>query len=195
MWQATGRRGSRDSMTQIGMPIEAAAMAPDTTQPESIPPPGFEESQVRSPSADGTPAHGPTTDQPVASFAPGSAGASAAAECARRRTQREQSVMARHPRVGRLLLAVSDPPQHERAWAKCAYGERRTQVVLDERCPEVPVLHDRRAKPGSRANIDHIAVSAKGVWVIDSKNLSGRPEIRRWEGSRTLRSGVTTRHR
>lgn len=33
-------------------------------------------------------------------------------------------------------------------------------------------VHDRRI-PGSRANIDHIAVAATGVWVIDTKNATG----------------------
>jgi hypothetical protein len=34
------------------------------------------------------------------------------------------------------------------------------------------VLHDR-AIPGSPANVDHIAVTATGVWVIDAKEYSG----------------------
>ena len=39
------------------------------------------------------------------------------------------------------------------------------------------VLHDRRI-PGTRANIDHIVVSPAGVFVIDTKNWSGRVEQR-----------------
>ncbi len=39
------------------------------------------------------------------------------------------------------------------------------------------MLHDRRI-PGSRANIDHIAVTAAGVWVIDAKRYKGRPQLR-----------------
>ena len=39
------------------------------------------------------------------------------------------------------------------------------------------VLHDRRI-PGSRANIDHLVVSAAGVHVIDAKNYTGRVERR-----------------
>jgi hypothetical protein len=36
------------------------------------------------------------------------------------------------------------------------------------------VLHDRRI-PGTRANIDHIAVTRSGaVWAIDAKNYSGK---------------------
>jgi hypothetical protein len=37
------------------------------------------------------------------------------------------------------------------------------------------VLHDRRI-PGSRACIDHIAIGASGVWVIDAQCHAGRVE-------------------
>lgn len=37
------------------------------------------------------------------------------------------------------------------------------------------VLHDRRI-PGTRANIDHIAVTRSGVYAIDAKNYSGKVE-------------------
>ena len=39
------------------------------------------------------------------------------------------------------------------------------------------VLHDR-CIPGTRANIDHIVISPAGVFVIDTKNWSGRVEQR-----------------
>jgi hypothetical protein len=39
------------------------------------------------------------------------------------------------------------------------------------------VLHDRRL-PGSLANIDHLAVSPSGVFVIDAKKYKGRPRLR-----------------
>jgi hypothetical protein len=40
----------------------------------------------------------------------------------------------------------------------------------------VIVLHDRRI-PGSRANIDHIAVAPSGIWVIDSKRYKGKVAV------------------
>ena len=40
------------------------------------------------------------------------------------------------------------------------------------------LLHDRRI-PNSRANIDHLAVTPTGVWVIDSKKYKGKVEVRR----------------
>jgi hypothetical protein len=44
------------------------------------------------------------------------------------------------------------------------------------------VLHDRSI-PGSRANIDHIAIVPSGVWIVDTKRYHGRVEHRhvgRW---------------
>src|SRR4051794_40274408 len=40
----------------------------------------------------------------------------------------------------------------------------------------VRLLHDRRIR-GTRANIDHIAVSAAGVFLIDAKRYQGRPHL------------------
>lgn len=41
--------------------------------------------------------------------------------------------------------------------------------------------------PGSRANVDHLAVTALGVWVIDAKRYRGRVEVRKpLFGSRKL---------
>jgi len=72
------------------------------------------------------------------------------------------------------------------AWRRGAVGERRTARLLDplERQGWV-VLHDL-AIPGSRANIDHLAIGPGGVFVIDSKQYRGRlqldPSGRLWHG-------------
>lgn len=94
----------------------------------------------------------------------------------------------RHPRIGALLLALNEPPTHERRWAHGAAGEALVAEALEHKChPEVSVLHDR-AIPGSRANIDHIAVAATGVWVIDTKRYKGKIEIAKpLFGAATLR--------
>jgi hypothetical protein len=109
----------------------------------------------------------------------GTPGASAAREHARRRANRERRVRERHPRIGPALLALREEPHHERAWARGAGGEKRVAeglaAGLDKRAI---VLHDRRLA-GSRANIDHIAIAASGVWVIDSKRYSGKVTISR----------------
>lgn len=50
-------------------------------------------------------------------------------------------------------------------------GELHTAALLDRAC-ELPggptVLHDLRI-PGSAANIDHLVISGKTVWIIDTK--------------------------
>jgi hypothetical protein len=49
---------------------------------------------------------------------------------------------------------------------------------LQRRCRDaVVLLHDRRL-PGSRANIDHIAVAPSGVWVVDTKRYKGKIRVR-----------------
>jgi nuclease-like protein len=107
----------------------------------------------------------------------GTGGASARREHERRKGRREQAVRDKHPRIGGLLLALSEPPAHERGWAHGAGGEEMVAAALDEQCrPDVVVLHDR-AIAGSRANIDHIAVGPAGVWVIDTKRYKGKIDV------------------
>ena len=46
--------------------------------------------------------------------------------------------------------------------------------ALAKRCrPGVRLLHDRKQHRG-RANIDHLAVTPTGVWVIDAKRYAGQ---------------------
>jgi hypothetical protein len=72
------------------------------------------------------------------------------------------------------------------AWRRGAAGERRTARLLDplERHGWA-ILHDL-AVPGSRANLDHLAIGPGGVFVIDSKQYRGRlqldPSGRLWHG-------------
>lgn len=105
----------------------------------------------------------------------GKAGASARREYERRSAKREERVRAAHPRIGGFLLAISEEPQSTTAWAVGARGEALLGKGLDGLAPRgVHVLHDRRI-PRTRANIDHIAVSSAGVFVIDAKRYKGRP--------------------
>lgn len=107
----------------------------------------------------------------------GPAGGSARREYERRKATREERVRTRHPKIGGLLLALSDEPQTTRAWEKGAVGEELLGARLDGLAGhDVAVLHDRRI-PGSLANIDHIVVTRSRVWVIDAKRYKGRPEL------------------
>jgi hypothetical protein len=112
---------------------------------------------------------------------------SAQAEYDRRVSRREQAVRARHPRLGGLLLALNDEPASTRVWAQGARGERAVAARLDELAgPDLIALHDRRmVRPdgtATRANIDHLAITAAGVWVIDAKTHRGQLEVRRSGG-------------
>ncbi|MDT0143224.1 nuclease-related domain-containing protein [Microbacterium sp. PRC9] len=111
----------------------------------------------------------------------GTAGASARREYERRKQDREQRIRAAHPKLGGLILALSDDPQSTQAWAQGAIGEE----LLAQRLTDLPdtfrVLHDRRIA-GTRANIDHIAVGPTGVWVIDAKRYKNKRPVLHVEG-------------
>lgn len=116
-----------------------------------------------------------------------SAGGSAQREFQRRAEARERRIRARFPRIGGLLLALVDDPASTRVWAQGAAGERAVGAALDElRSLSVYSLHDRRVVTSdgrpSRANIDHLVVSATGVWVVDAKTHHGRLQVRRSGG-------------
>jgi hypothetical protein len=108
----------------------------------------------------------------------GSPGASARREFERRRAKREERIRTKRPRLGGLILAFTDDPQSTKAWDTGALGEERLGNRLNELASDsLRVLHDRRI-PGTKANIDHIAVSSTGVYVIDAKKYKGRPQLR-----------------
>lgn len=108
---------------------------------------------------------------------PGTPGGSARREHERRRTRREAEVRERHPHIGNFLLRVQSAPTAEANWDTGAAGEEALAAHLAKTCTEVIVLHDR-LMPHSRANIDHLAIAASGVFVIDAKRYTGKIEIR-----------------
>ena len=87
-------------------------------------------------------------------------------------------IKAEHPIAGRFLTAITPKvqaqpaPQHVRAWVTGAPGEQKVGATLDG-IEGIIVLHDRH-KPRSRSNIDHVAVTPAGVWVIDAKVRVGK---------------------
>jgi hypothetical protein len=107
----------------------------------------------------------------------GTPGAGGRREYGRRKANREARTQEEHPRTARLRLALGKAPQHEIAWRAGAIGEELVADSLERRCGDCcKFLHDRRV-PGSRANIDHIAITPSGVWVIDAKNYRGRIRV------------------
>lgn len=116
-----------------------------------------------------------------------SGGVSAQREYDKRAARREQQIRQQHPRLGGLLLAISKEPASTRVWAQGAAGERAVAAKLDALVGDhVAALHDRRLRRPdgtlSTANIDHIAVTPSGVWVIDAKTHQGALEVRRSGG-------------
>jgi hypothetical protein len=107
----------------------------------------------------------------------GTPGRSARREYERRRAKRETTTRERHPRIGGFLLRARSAPASERAWNTGAAGEEALGAHLAKTCPGVIVLHDRR-RPGTRANIDHLAIAPCGVFVIDAKRYQGKIEVR-----------------
>lgn len=73
-------------------------------------------------------------------------------------------------------MALTGEPQSTRAWARGSQGERELADALGD-VKGIRVLHDRRV-PGTRANIDHIAIAPGGVFVIDAKRYDGTIRIR-----------------
>lgn len=108
----------------------------------------------------------------------GVAGASAKREFERRSAKREARIREAHPKIGGLMLALSENPQSTKAWAVGAVGEEKLGRRLDGlKSDNIHVLHDRLI-PGTKANIDHIVVCPSGVFVIDTKKYKGRPSLR-----------------
>ena len=83
-----------------------------------------------------------------------------------------RSIKEQRPVLGRIASALTPAPrigpesQPTAAWKVGAEGEVRVAEVLAS-ASGIEVLHDRLV-PGSRANIDHIAVGPSGVFVIDA---------------------------
>jgi hypothetical protein len=111
----------------------------------------------------------------------GSAGASAQRRGDRLHRQRGERIDARFGWLAGIVKFLTDDPQSTQAWSVGAQGERELAASLERRLGDQAVLLHDRQRPRSTANIDHLAVAASGVWVIDAKRYAGRIE-RRDEG-------------
>lgn len=111
----------------------------------------------------------------IGTFERGEPGAAAARRFERLHERREKRVRERYGRLGGIYLALTDDPQSTKAWDAGSRGERALGRYLEtlHDGESIVVLHDRRI-PGTRANIDHIAVSASGIYAIDAKNYAGK---------------------
>lgn len=72
--------------------------------------------------------------------------------------------------VGMLLALADSLPHHIERWRTGAEGERATAKALKRLPPGWQVVHDIDI---GRGNVDHVAVGPPGVFVLDTKKLSG----------------------
>lgn len=136
------------------------------------------ECRVAAAEVDGLAANAPADDALPPLGTAGTAGSSARREYERRKAKDEERLRAKWGRLGGIAVALSDEKQSTKAWATGAVGEERLGARLDSLVSDdVAVLHDRRI-PGTKANIDHIAITRAGIWVIDAKRYRGRLELK-----------------
>jgi hypothetical protein len=93
----------------------------------------------------------------------------------------------------RLRFRISEDARN---WRRGARGERRTARKLDRLTDHGWIIFHDLAVPGSRANIDHLAVGPSGIFLIDSKNWRGRlvfaPDGTLWHGSYPMTAALAT---
>ena len=118
----------------------------------------------------------PEDAEPSTELDRGTAGRSAQAEFEHRHRKREERIDAKFGRLAGIVKFLSDDPRSTKAWASGASGEMRVAKELADRLGTSAVLLSDRRVPRTRGNIDHIAVAASGVWVIDAKHYAGKVE-------------------
>ena len=109
----------------------------------------------------------------------GLAGASAQREFDRRRAKREARIRSAHPKLGGLILSLTNEPQSTRAFKIGGAGETKLGRHFDRLATagEIVALHDRKIiKP--RGQIDHVVIGPAAVYVVDAKNYTGRVHVR-----------------
>lgn len=84
--------------------------------------------------------------------------------------------------LGGLIAVIESPPAHVERWRSGYEGEQRTARVLAPlRREGYALLHDlsdrRSGKHAYKGNVDHVVVSAAGVFLLDSKWLGGEASI------------------
>jgi len=89
-------------------------------------------------------------------------------------TERVALLCGEHPGAVGLPVNSNRPGPTHRSHALRNFSARAASTLARN---GVRVLHDRWI-PRTKANIDHIAVSAAGVFVIDAKRYKGRPHLR-----------------
>src|SRR5947209_15616654 len=96
-------------------------------------------------------------------------GASAAAEGERRRNRKVDDVRRKYGDHAAQVAEVLAARDEAATWGKGSKGESWLADYIDKEVGDAVIaLHDRLI-PGTPANIDHLFVTPKGVWVVDAK--------------------------
>jgi hypothetical protein len=104
----------------------------------------------------------------------GEAGASAAAEGARRVERKVDEVRRKYGDHAAEVAREMAARDAEMSWGKGGDGESWLAGYIGREVGDTVIaLHDRLV-PGTRGNIDHIFVSPTGVWVVDAKAYKGK---------------------
>jgi hypothetical protein len=77
--------------------------------------------------------------------------------------------------VGMLVALADSPPHHIERWRTGAEGEKATAKALKKLPRGWELVHDIDI---GRGNVDHVVVGPPGVFVLDTKSLSGVVSVR-----------------
>jgi hypothetical protein len=90
---------------------------------------------------------------------------------------KEQELAAGKGRARRLVERLTDARTDDRSWRRGAEGEERVAAVLDRLDRERwAVIHDLTI--GAKgANLDHLVIGPAGVFVLNTKNLTGTLKV------------------
>lgn len=96
------------------------------------------------------------------------------------KTKRDQEVFRiSHPFLSRYIIPKARTSHQTQVWGKGAEGEVEVGRILDDLAIKYGfvAIHDRQM-PRSKANIDHMAVTSTGIFIVDAKNYQGKIEVR-----------------
>lgn len=106
------------------------------------------------------------------------AGHSAAAEGERRLDRKVERVRSQYGDYAAEVAKDLATQQNAATWGKGSEAESELAKAMRQALgDQVLPLHDRLI-PGTRANIDHIWLTPRGVWVVDAKAYTGKVERR-----------------
>ena len=96
------------------------------------------------------------------------------------KAKRDQDVFKiSHPFLSKYITPKALTSHQAKVWGKGAEGEVEVGKILNDLASKYGFLaiHDR-LMPKSKANIDHMAVTSTGIFIVDAKNYQGTIEVR-----------------